>query len=246
MRTIFSVFIWMYWAVCIIAFFMIVLLLYIVTVPFDRYNKIPNRVLRGLGWLMMKANPGWSFDINGADPQKISQPTIVVANHQSFLDMPLLYMLPWSMKWVAKRSLFKIPILGWLIYLTGHIAIDRKSMRSFKKMDTLVEPIQQDMPGMIFPEGTRTETGEVQSLKNGAFKLAKRYEFNILPVVLDGSYHAMPRGSWKVNPKQYFELSVLDPVEASEFDSVDEIKETVGMLLSSELSAMRSKNTTAN
>lgn len=246
MRTIFSVFIWMYWAVCIIAFFMIVLLLYIVTAPFDRYNKTPNQVLRGLGWLMMKINPGWSFDIKGADPQKVSQPTIVVANHQSFLDMPLLYMLPWSMKWVAKRSLFKIPILGWLIYLTGHIAIDRKSMRSFKKMDTLVEPIQQGMPGMIFPEGTRTETGEVQSLKNGAFKLAKRYEFNILPVVLDGSYHAMPRGSWKVNPEQDFEISVLDPVEASEFDSVGEIKETVGMLLSSELSAMRSKNTTVN
>ncbi|TYP95438.1 1-acyl-sn-glycerol-3-phosphate acyltransferase [Fodinibius salinus] len=244
MKTIFSIAIWMYWAVCIIVFFIIVLLLYIITAPFDSYNKMPNQVLSGLGWLMMKVNPGWSFDINGDEPQKVSQPTIVVANHQSFLDMPLMYLLPWNMKWVAKSSLFKIPILGWLIYLTGHIAIDRRSMRSFKKMDTLVEPIEQGIPGMIFPEGTRTENGEIQSLKNGAFKLAKRYDFNILPVVIDGSYQAMPSGSWQINPKQDFEISVLDPIKVSEFNSAGEIKERVSVLFNRELSAMRSKTMT--
>lgn len=239
MRTVFSVVIWIYWAVCICIFFLVVSLLYIVTFPFDRYNRIPNNVLRGLGWSMMGINPGWSFEIKGADPQKISKPTIVVANHQSFLDLPLLYLLPWSMKWVAKKSLFKIPIFGWIIYMTGQIAIERKSMRSAQKIDKLVEPIQKGIPGMIFPEGTRTETGDLKRFKKGAFKLAQRYNFNILPVVLEGGYEAMPSGSWRVAPRQDFTISVLEPIAAERFESEKELKETVYLLIKEELESLR-------
>lgn len=240
MRTVFSVIIWIYWALCIITFFCMVTLLYLLTLPFDRYNRIPNKVLKGLAWVMLKINPGWSFEIKGADPQRLSEPTIVVANHQSFLDMPLLYLLPWSMKWVAKKSLFKIPIFGWIIYMTGQIAIERHSMRSAQKIDKLVEPIQAGIPAMIFPEGTRTETGEVKPFKKGAFKLAKQYNFNILPVILDGGYQAMPAGSWKIASKQHFTISVLDPVPAGEYESEKELKDAVYMLIKEELKSLRS------
>ncbi|WP_138429943.1 lysophospholipid acyltransferase family protein [Fodinibius saliphilus] len=238
-RVIFSFFGWIYWAVCIISFFLIIFPLYIITAPFDRYNKIPNQLLRGLGWLMMKVNPGWSFNIKGADPQKVSEPTIVVGNHQSFLDLPLLYLLPWSMKWVAKKDLFKIPILGWIIYMTGQIGIDRQSMRSFKKLDTLVEPIQDGVPGMIFPEGTRTEDGKLKPFKNGAFKLAKRYNFNILPLVLKGGYEAMPPGDWTASPTQEFMISVLEPISADDYDTESELKEAVHMLIEQELEELQ-------
>lgn len=189
----------------------------------------------------MKINPGWSFEINGADPQKISQPTIVVANHQSFLDLPLLYLLPWRMKWVAKKGLFKIPIFGWIIFMTGQIAIERHSMRSAQKIDKLVEPIKAGIPAMIFPEGTRTETGEVKQFKKGAFKLAKRYNFNILPVVLDGGHQAMPAGSWKIAYKQDFTISVLDPIPAGQYKSEKELKDTAYTLIKKELKSLRSK-----
>ncbi|NGP88897.1 lysophospholipid acyltransferase family protein [Fodinibius halophilus] len=241
MRAVFSIIGWIYWAVCIISFFFIVLVLYVLTAPFDRYNRIPNQVLRGLGWLMMKVNPGWSFDIRGADPGKVSEPTIVVANHQSFLDLPLLYLLPWSMKWVAKKDLFKIPILGWIIYMTGQIGINRQSMRSFKKLDKLVEPIQDGIPGMIFPEGTRTEDGDLKPFKNGAFKLAKRYNFNILPIVLTGGYEAMPRGDWTASPTQEFKISVLDPISADKFETETELKEAAYMFIEQELEKLESK-----
>lgn len=241
MRTVFSVIIWIYWAVCIITFFCIVTLLYLLTLPFDRFNRIPNRVLKGLAWVMMKINPGWSFEIDGADPQKISQPTIVVANHQSFLDLPLLYLLPWGMKWVAKKSLFQIPIFGWIIYMTGQIAIDRHSMRSAQKIDKLVEPIQAGIPAMIFPEGTRTKTGELKPFKKGAFKLAKQYNFNILPVTLDGGYQAMPSGDWRIDYKQDFKISVLDPVPADQYESEKELKDAVFLLIKEELEYLRSK-----
>lgn len=221
-------------------FFMIVLLLYLLTFPFDRFNTIPNQALKGLAWIMMRPVPGWSFTIRGAEREKISKPTLVVANHQSFLDMPLSYLLPWNMKWVAKRSLFHIPLFGWIVFMTGHIGIDRRSLRSVKKLDKLVTPIQAGIPGMIFPEGTRTEDGELEPFKNGAFVLAKEYNLQVLPLVLEGGYRAMPPGSWKVKPGQHFTLTVLDPLDPRAFESAEGLKQEAHRLINQELRSIRS------
>lgn len=241
MRTLFSILLWIYWTLCFVTFFVIVTVLYVFTFPFDRYNRIPNRVLKGLARSMLRINPGWHFHIESADPDKVSKPTIVIANHQSFLDLPLLYLLPWSMKWVAKKSLFRIPIFGWIIFMTGQIAIERYSLKSVKKLDYLVQPIQNGIPGMIFPEGTRTETGKLKSFKNGAFLLAKRYNFNILPIVLKGGYEAMPSGSWRINSKQTFIISVLDPLDPREFESTEEIKKTAFEQINDEYNRLNSE-----
>lgn len=240
MRTIRGILIWLYWAVCIISFFIVVAFLYLITFPFDKFHRIPNKVLAGLAGMMLRFNPGWHFEIKGAHPDKVSQPTIVVANHQSFLDLPLLYLLPWSMKWVAKKDLFKIPIFGWIIYMTGQIAIDRQSMRSAQKIDELVKPVKNGIPAMIFPEGTRTSDGQIHSFKNGAFKLAKRYNFNILPVVVDGGHQAMPRGEWRPACQQNFQITVMDPLPPKEYASEQELKEAAFTLMTNELSSIRS------
>lgn len=238
MKTFFSIVIWLFWAVCIISFFIVVSSLYLLTFPFDRFNTIPNKTLKGLAWLMMKVNPAWSVSIKGGDVWKISKPTIVIANHQSFLDLPLLYLLPWTMKWVAKKSMFRIPIFGWIIFMTGQLGIDRRSMRSAKKLDALVAPVKAGIPAMIFPEGTRSRTGEVQEFKNGAFKLAREYNFNILPVVLKGGREAMPRGEWRVAPRQRFVISVLDPIDVSQFESATELKDRAFSLIQRELNSL--------
>lgn len=239
MRTLFSIAVWIYWTVCMVVFFGVVTVTYILTLPFDRYRRVPNRSLKGLARVMLKVNPGWTFDIRNADPEKISKPTIVVANHQSFLDLPLSYLLPWSMKWVAKKSLFRVPILGWIIAMTGHIGIDRQSRKSVKKLDKLVQPIQKGMPGMFFPEGTRTLTGELKSFKSGAFVLARQYNFKVLPVVLDGGYEAMPTGSWRIAPRQRFVISVLEPLDPQNYESVEALKEKAHYEISRELNQIR-------
>lgn len=241
MRTIWGTLIWLYWAICIISFFFIVALLYLITFPFDRFHQIPNKVLAGLAGMMLRLNPGWDFEIKGADSEKVSRPTIVVANHQSFLDLPLLYLLPWSMKWIAKKDLFKIPIFGWIIYMTGQIAIDRQSMRSAQKIDKLVAPVKNGIPAMIFPEGTRTSDGEIHPFKNGAFKLAKRYNFNILPLVVDGGHQAMPRGEWRPACRQTFQISVMEPLLPEQHADEQELKEAAFMLMTNELSSIRSQ-----
>lgn len=224
MRTLFSLAVWIYWSFCIILCFLGVALVYLLTFPFDRFNTLPNYLVGWLARAMLTINPGWEITINGADASKIQQPTLVVANHQSFLDMPLLYLLPWNMKWVAKKSLFQIPIFGWMIYMTGHIGIDRKNRASVKKLDKLVQPIQEGIPGMIFPEGTRSPSGQLKTFKNGAFTLARRYNFNVLPIVIEGSGSAMPAGSWKIKPLQDFSINVLDPISVNEFSSANELK----------------------
>ncbi len=239
MRTLFSTAIWFFWTVCFVIYFLLVAIFFLFTFPFDRFNQIPNRLLKGLGWIMFKINPGWTYEIRGADPDKTSRPTLVVANHQSFLDLPLCYLLPWSMKWVAKRSLFRIPLLGWIIYMTGHIGIDRESRKSVKKLDRLVDPIRHGIPGMIFPEGTRTTDGSLRPFKNGAFILAEQYNFQLLPVVLEGGYHAMPQGSWKMNYRQHFTISVLDPVQPADFETIGELKSYVHSVIEAELNNIR-------
>lgn len=242
MRGFLSALLWIWWAACIIFFLIVVAFLYLVTFPFDRFHSVPNRALRGLAWIMISLNPGWSCEIRGADPRKIEKPTIVVANHQSFMDMPLIYLLPWSMKWVAKKDLFRIPIFGWIIFMTGHLGIDRESRFSAKKLDKLVEPVKKGIPGMIFPEGTRSAGGQLQPFKNGAFRLATRYNFQVLPVVLEGGHKAMPPGSWKFRFRQKFVISVLDPVKPSDFDSISDLKKHVYTAISRQIEAIRREN----
>lgn len=239
MRFLFSVLIWIYWGLCFLVFFFIVSILYLFTFPFDRFRRIPNKALKVLALAVLKVNPFWSFEVRGADPYKIREPTIVVGNHQSFFDLPLVYLLPWTMKWVAKRSLFTIPAFGWIIYMTGHIGIDRKSRYSAKKLDKLVKPVKEGIPAMIFPEGTRTEDGKLKPFKNGAFKLAERYNFNLLPVVLEGGYDALPAGSWKLRLKQHFIVSVLEPIEPGQYKSTADLKNKIQQSIESELNAIR-------
>ncbi|MFH5831904.1 lysophospholipid acyltransferase family protein [Halalkalibaculum sp. DA3122] len=240
MRTFWSGINWIWWTVCFVTFFVLVTITFILTFPFDRHRQLPNRMLKGLAFCLLKVVPGWKITIKGTSNYEPGIPTVFVANHQSFLDMPLTYLLPWTMKWVSKKSLFKIPFLGWIITMTGHLGIDRKSLKSVKLLDELVEPIQSGIPAMFFPEGTRTETGEIGQFKDGAFTLARRYNFRIQPLVLEGGYQAMPVGTWKFNFKQRFSVSVLEPVNPNDFDTVKDLREHVHTRLINELNALRS------
>ncbi|MDR9418397.1 lysophospholipid acyltransferase family protein [Gracilimonas sp.] len=188
---------------------------------------------------MMMASPWWKIEIEGTEKFDSSEPTIFVCNHQSFLDMPVIYQLPWKMKWVSKKSLTYIPVMGWLVWLTGHITINRKSRTALKKLDNLVQPLKDLVPVMIFPEGTRTMDGEIKPFKNGAFLLAMEHGFNIQPMVIDGGHSAMPPGSGKLNPNVTFKLKVLDAIQPDSFESLTEIKQHVRSLMIAQLKELR-------
>jgi 1-acyl-sn-glycerol-3-phosphate acyltransferase len=189
---------------------------------------------------MMMASPKWKINIQGEDNFDPEIPTIFIANHQSFLDMALTYHLPWQMKWVSKRSLAMIPVMGWLVWLTGHLTINRKSKSALKRLDNLVQPLRDKIPVMIFPEGTRTLDGNLKRFKNGAFLLAKEHNFNVQPMVLDGGHIAMKSGSKVVDPKVNFTISVLKPIKTSDFKDLNTLKDHAYELIEKELQQIRS------
>ncbi len=185
---------------------------------------ITNRVLGTMAWCMMRVSPGWKMQMEGAEKFDPSKPTVFIANHQSFLDIPFIYQLPWKMKWVVKHSMTYIPVMGWLVKLTGHLTINRSSKGALRKLDNLVEPIKNLVPVMIFPEGTRSLDGKIKSFKNGAFLLALEHGFTIQPIVIDGAYSALASGSKLFNTPSNFKLKVLDSIDSTKFESMEALK----------------------
>lgn len=239
MKKLFSIFLWGYFSFLFAVFFVIIFIAFLLTFPFDRYRKIPNWLLSKMSRCMMMASPNWTIDIQGEDKFDPEIPTVFISNHQSFLDMPITYHLAWQMKWVSKRSLAFIPVMGWLVWLTGHLTINRSSKSALKKLDNLVQPLRDKVPVMIFPEGTRTSDGELKRFKNGAFILAHEYGFNIQPMVIDGGHRAMKPGTKTVESKVDFKLSILDPIKTTEFDDINTLKEHAHELIAKELQRIR-------
>ena len=113
------------------------------------------RQFRRLGYLMAAANPAWSIQISGSYPESMRNPYVVVCNHQSLADIPIVSRLPWDMKWVGKASLFKLPVLGWMMRVAGDIPVSRGDRRSRAQvMIDTKEQLQQKVSVMIMPEGT--------------------------------------------------------------------------------------------
>ncbi len=186
-------------------------LLLLVTWPFDRNRVVAGRFLRLCGALVSRSFPLWRIRIEGRWPRGRGA-YVVVANHQSFLDIFLLSNIPHEMKWVAKRSLFRIPWIGWCFYLSGDIPVERGDAASaVKVMARARRYLDGGMSVMMFPEGTRSLDGKLLPFKAGAFKLAVDAGVPVLPIAVSGTAQGMPKGSPWVRPSQLV-VRILDPV----------------------------------
>jgi len=194
-----------------------VALTFLITRPFDRARYWPGFVFRRLTVVHRFLNPHWKFKIAGVFPANPRTPYVVVCNHQSFVDMLLISQLPWEMKWMSKQSLFKVPVAGWMMRMAGDVEIERGDARSaLKALRACQDKLEQKVSVMMFPEGTRSRSGELAEFKDGAFKLAIDAGVPILPMVLNGTYNALTPNSWTFNQVKA-ELRVLDPIETSEY-----------------------------
>ena len=182
-------------------------------------------MLAKMAWMMMRPSPTWKIHIEGEEKYDPSKPTIFIANHQSFMDIPLAFQLKWRMKWVVKHSMTYIPVMGWMVRLTGHLTINRSSKSALKKLSKLVKPLKDLVPVMIFPEGTRSLDGKIKTFKNGAFLLAKEHGFLLQPIVIDGAHSALASGSKLFNPKAKFKLRVLDSIDPNAFESMTALRD---------------------
>jgi 1-acyl-sn-glycerol-3-phosphate acyltransferase len=128
---------------------------------------------------------------------------IIVANHYSYLDIPCLFAaIPQPIRFMAKASLFRIPIFGWALGRAGFIPVDRKNRRTaVKSFELAAERIRKGNTIVIFPEEGRSRAREMKPFQRGAFLLAIRAQKTILPIAIDSTYDIWPVGAfWKLKP----------------------------------------------
>ncbi|MCC8089373.1 MAG: 1-acyl-sn-glycerol-3-phosphate acyltransferase [Rikenellaceae bacterium] len=186
-------------------------LVWLFTYPFDRKKSIIARTTHyhamGLFWLC----PLWKIEVEGAENIEKNTGYVIVSNHQAMFDIPLLHALKIHRRWVAKRSLIKMPFVGHAMLIHGDILIERGEAKSAKKMMAkALKILKMNVSVAIFPEGTRSRTGKVGRFKEGAFLLAKKADAPILPIVIDGTANAFD--GWKLRTPHKFRIKVLPPV----------------------------------
>lgn len=212
-------------------------LLLALTWPFDRNRVVAGRFLRFVGEGISRCFPPWHLDIQGRWPE--GGPFVVVANHQSILDILMLARLPREMKWVAKEELFKIPWAGWMLRMAGDIAIRRGDPESGGEALARARAyLARGMSVMIFPEGTRSAKGTLLPFKSGAFRLAIDAGVPVLPIAVHGTAHGMPKGGPWVRPCQAF-ARILAPIPTTGRAPEDagKLKDEVRRLIAAELPA---------
>src|SRR4029077_15833891 len=127
---------------------------------------------------------------------------ILVANHHSYFDIPCVFVaIPQPIRFMAKVSLFKIPIFGWALGRSGFIPIDRKNRRTaVKSFDLAAERIRKGNTIVIFPEGGRSRAREVRPFQRGAFLLAIKAQMPMMPIAVDGTFDVFPVGAKRITP----------------------------------------------
>jgi 1-acyl-sn-glycerol-3-phosphate acyltransferase len=127
---------------------------------------------------------------------------VIVANHSSLSDILVLFVgLPVQIRFMAKRSVFRVPFLGWGIAAAGFIPVDRgDTVRGRIAVDVALKRLQAGRSVVVFPEETRSLDGELLAFKKGAALVALKAGLPILPIAILGTAHVLPRGSMRASP----------------------------------------------
>lgn len=143
-------------------------------------------------------------EVVGQENYSKDESYIFIANHQSAYDIFVIYgWLVSRFKWIMKNTLRSIPLVGFACYRAGHIFIDRSN--PMKAKQSIMEAERRLKRGaliVIFPEGSRSKTGEVGRFKKGAFKMAEDMRLPIVPISIKGAFEVMPSGSYYIKPRK--------------------------------------------
>jgi 1-acyl-sn-glycerol-3-phosphate acyltransferase len=161
------------------------------------------------------AIPPVTYTVVGAANADPDQQYVVVTNHLSNFDIPLVLLaVPGRVRFLAKKELFKIPLFGPAMAQVGVVKIDRKAGMSVHDaiFEAAADSLDRGYWLLVFAEGTRSSDGEMAPFKKGAFHIAIENDVPILPVVLEGTHEVNPPGSMLIYPGTA-KVSILEPVE---------------------------------
>src|SRR5208283_1076552 len=168
---------------------------------FDRGGRVQHEFARL--WSRMILKTGFvPLHVEGLENIDPSRPAVYAANHLSALDIPVLYAgMPGQFRIMAKKELFRYPVLGWHLKRSGQIPIvygdAHASLGSLKRANG---SLRHGLPLMVFPEGGRSETGLLQPFLGGAFLVAIRTKTPVVPIAIVGTYEMLPMNSFHVLP----------------------------------------------
>lgn len=149
-------------------------------------------------------------------------PRIYLSNHQSYFDIfALLAHLPLHFKFVMKKELMKVPLLGPTMRKAGYIGIDREDPRqAIKGMNAAAERVKKGASILLFPEGTRSLDGRLQEFRPGGFHLALKAGCDVVPIVILNSRFIVPKGSLRIS-KGTISLNIGRPISLTDFSRKD-------------------------
>jgi len=157
---------------------------------------------------------GVAVTVEGGDHIRPGDPEIIAANHTSFFDiLAFLGYLPVDVKFVAKKELFSVPVFGPAIRAAGHVRIDRQNLKeAFAAYEEATKRIlAEKLHVLVYPEGTRTRTGELLPFKKGPFVLAISCQCAVVPAYVHGAFDILPKGRILIRPHP-IRVLVGDPI----------------------------------
>jgi len=167
----------------------------------DTSSRVQHRVVAFWSGQLLRLY-GMPVTVTGLERLDLSRPRIYAANHLSALDIPVLYRyLPFQFRIIAHRLVFRVPLVGWHLRAAGQLMIDPESVAlSRRALREAVQTLRRGLPLVVFPEGERSPTGEMQPFRRGTFYVAHRAQADVVPVAILGTYQAFPRGSAHLRP----------------------------------------------
>lgn len=223
MNIIKSLWVWVSSITFVVLGFPVALILWLLSLLFDSRRLMNNRWMVIQGIVLTKMSPFWKVIVDGREKIDNNQAYIIIPNHQSLLDIVFFNMLRHRLRWVSKKEIFRVPLVGWEMRMVKYIELIRGNKASvIRMMEQCVESLKDNISIVIFPEGTRTLTGAIGRFKTGAFQLAVKTDKPLLPVLIDGTGEIMPKkGGIIFRNRRIVRIRVLDPIFPGQFGTGD-------------------------
>ncbi|MDX9729679.1 MAG: lysophospholipid acyltransferase family protein [Bacteroidales bacterium] len=223
MNIIKSLWVWVSSITFILLAFPVALILWLLALAFDSRRLMNNRWMVIQGIVLTKMSPFWKVIVDGREKIDHNQAYIIIPNHQSLLDIVFFNMLRHRLRWVSKKEIFRVPLVGWEMRMVKYIELIRGNKASvIRMMEECVASLQEGISVVIFPEGTRSLTGAIGKFKTGAFQLAVKTDKPLLPVLIDGTGEIMPKkGGIIFRNRKVIRIRVLDPIFPGQFGTGD-------------------------